>query len=245
MHTDKKPTLSVVIPALNEEGNLRDTVTAVCQAMGQKFDAYEIIIFDDSSTDRTGQIAEELANEDNNIKVIHNPRTMGFGYNIHAGIEQARYEYVTMVPGDNEIPVQSIEKMFNAVGPADIVITYFTNQEIRATHRRLISRLYTTILNFAFGLNLKYYNGPCVYRREVIQRTPRSTNGFAYLSSTLIRMLKQGHDYVEVGVELGQRHSGSSKALSLLNVILVAKTILLLAFETNVRRSPSQQKRTK
>ncbi len=228
---EKRPSLSVVIPALNEEGNLENTVRAVYQAMGQKFGTYEILIFNDGSTDGTGRVADALAVKDPNIKVIHNSRTMGFGYNIREGIRRARHEYVTMVPGDNEVPVQSIEKMLQATGQSDIVITYFTNQEIRPLHRRLISRLYTAILNLLFGLNLSYYNGPCVYRTEMIQKVPATTDGFAYLSSTLIRMLKEGRSYVEVGVELGRRQYGSSKALSISNAIVVAKTILLLALE--------------
>lgn len=230
----KKPTLSVVIPALNEEGNLRDTVSAVYQAMGQMFDAYEMLIFDDGSTDNTGQIAEVLAREDKNIKVIHNPRTMGFGYNIRAGIERAKYEYVTMVPGDNEIPRVSIERLFRHTGPADIVVSYFTNQEIRPFHRQIVSRLYTTALNVIFGLDMKYYNGPFVCRRAVIQKVPVTTGGFAYLASNLIRILKMGHSFIEVGIPLGERRHGSSKAITPFNVIVVVKTILFLFLEIHV-----------
>lgn len=231
---DRKPSLSVVIPALNEEGNLENTVRAVYQAMGQRFSEYEILVFNDGSTDATGKIAEALATKDPNIKVVHNPKTMGFGYNIHEGIKRARCEYVTMVPGDNEIPVQSIEQMFRATGQSDLVITYFTNQEIRPLQRRLVSSLYVAILNLLFGLNLWYYNGPCVYRREVIQKIPMATGGFAYLSSTLIKMLKMGHSFVEIGIPLGERKHGSSKAITLFNTIVVAKTILLLFLEIYV-----------
>ncbi|MDO8125626.1 MAG: glycosyltransferase family 2 protein [Candidatus Brocadiales bacterium] len=226
--------MSVIVPALNEEDNLRDTIESVHQALGQKFAASEILIFDDGSTDETGQMAEELSKEDKNIAVIHNPRTMGFGYNIRAGIERAKYEYVTMVPGDNEIPLDSIEQLFKHTGHADIVISYFTNQEIRPLHRRIVSRIYTTVLNLIFGLNMKYYNGPFVYRRTVAQKVPVTTGGFAYLASNLIRMLKMGHSYVEVGIPLGERKHGASKAITPLNSIIVAKTVLLLFLEIHL-----------
>lgn len=231
---EKKPTLSVVVPALNEEGNLRHTIKSVHQAMGQKFDAYEILIFDDGSTDKTGRIAEELSKEDKNIAVIHNPRTMGFGYNICAGIERAKYEYVTMVPGDNEIPIDSIEQLFRHTGRADIVVSYFTNQGIRPLHRQIVSRIYTTALNLIFGLNMKYYNGPFVYRRTVAQKIPVTTGGFAYLASNLIRMVKMGYSFVEVGIRLGERKHGTSKAITPLNSVVVAKTILLLFLEIHL-----------
>jgi glycosyltransferase involved in cell wall biosynthesis len=232
----EKPTLSVVVPALNEEKNLQEAVKAVYQAMGKKFDAYEILIFNDASTDDTGRIAEGLATQDENIKVIHNPKTMGFGYNIRAGIELARHEYVIMVPGDNEIPTDSIEQLFRHTGTADVVVSYFTNQEIRPLKRQIVSRLYTTILNLLFGLNLRYYNGPCVYRRTVVLKIPPMTGGFAYLASTLIRILKMGHSFVEVGILLGERRHGSSKAITLYNSLVVAKTILLLFLEIYFRK---------
>ncbi|HHT9131917.1 MAG TPA: glycosyltransferase family 2 protein [Candidatus Tripitaka californicus] len=234
MGKDKKPSLSVVIPALNEEGNLENTVRAVYQAMDQRFSAYEILIFNDGSADTTGRIAETLATKDSNVKVIHNPRTMGFGYNIRAGIERARHEYVTMVPGDNEIPAGSIEQLFKHTGPADIVVSYFTNQEIRPFHRQIVSRLYTTALNLIFGLDMKYYNGPFVYRCTAVQRIPVTTGGFAYLASNLIRMLKMGHSFIEVGIPLEERKHGSSKAITVFNSIVVAKTIFLLFLEIYV-----------
>lgn len=232
----EKPSLSVVIPALNEEGNLEDAVKSVYQAMGQRFSAYEILIFNDGSTDATGRIAETLAARDSNIKVIHNPRTMGFGYNIHAGMEMVRYEYVTMVPGDNEIPAGSIEQLFKHTGPADIVVSYFTNQEIRPFYRQILSILYTTGLNLLFGLDMRYYNGPFVYRREVVKKIPVTTGGFAYLSSNLIRMLKMGHSFIEVGIPLGERKHGTSKAVTVSNTIVVVKTIFLLFLEIYVWR---------
>lgn len=231
---DKKPSLSVVIPALNEEGNLEDTVRAVYQAMNQRFSAYEILIFNDGSTDATGRIAEALAEKDGNIKVIHNPRTMGFGYNIRAGIEQASHEYVTMLPGDNEIPTSSIERLFRHTGLADVVVSYFTNQEIRHLHRQIVSRLYITVLNLIFGLDMKYYNGPFIYKRTVVQKIPVTTSGFAFLAANLIRMLKMGHSFIEVGILLGERKHGTSKAITVSNSIIVAKTILLLFLEIHV-----------
>ncbi len=230
----EKPSLSVIIPALDEEGNLEDAMKSVYQAMDQRFSAYEILIFNDGSTDATGRIAETLAARDGNVKVIHNPRTMGFGYNINAGIERARYEYVTMVPGDNEIPSNSIEQLFKHTGPADIVASYFTNQEIRPFYRQILSILYTTVLNLIFGLDMKYYNGPFVYKLEVVKKIPIATGGFAYLASNLVRMLKMGHSFIEVGIPLGKRKYGASKAVTVSNTIVVARTLFLLFLEIYV-----------
>ncbi len=66
--------ISVIIPAYNEEGNLKGAVDSVLAAVGDSFTDYEILIFDDGSQDGTGRLADEMAASDamGRIKVIHN-----------------------------------------------------------------------------------------------------------------------------------------------------------------------------
>ncbi len=61
------PRISVLIPARNEEENIGDCVRSL---LGQDYPNYQVIVLNDSSTDRTGQILEELAQADNRLKVI-------------------------------------------------------------------------------------------------------------------------------------------------------------------------------
>ncbi|MBM4125485.1 MAG: glycosyltransferase family 2 protein, partial [Nitrospira sp.] len=148
-------TLSVIIPALNEEGNLSAAVETVLGAIGDRFADYELLIFDDGSTDRTGAIADQLAARNSHTRVIHNPRNMGFGYNYNRGVELARMEYVTMFPGDNEIPGEAIRTILSAVGSADIVVPYISTPAVRGWSRRVISACFVGVLNILFGLRLR------------------------------------------------------------------------------------------
>src|SRR5205809_4235667 len=125
-------TLSVIIPALDEEGNLAAAVGTVLDAIGNRFADYELLIFDDGSTDHTGTIADELAAGNPHVRVIHNGQNMGFGYNYTRGVQLARMDYVAMFPGDNEIPVEAIREILGAVGSADIVVPYIATPAVRA-----------------------------------------------------------------------------------------------------------------
>src|SRR5438132_621669 len=71
--------ISVIVTALNEEGNLEPTVDSVVRAVSPRFADYEVIVIDDGSTDRTFEIAESLAAENPKIRVHHNPRNLGLG----------------------------------------------------------------------------------------------------------------------------------------------------------------------
>ena len=175
---DKKPSISVVVPAYNEEERLEGTITAINASLGDYFSDHEILIFNDFSTDKTGEIAETLKAGDSHIRVIHNPTNMGFGYNYKEGVRLAEKDYVIMVPGDNEIPVGAISKIFTQVGRADIIVPHTANLEVRPLSRQIVSRAFTGVINLFFGLNLSYYNGTCVHKASLIKAIPIRTQRF-------------------------------------------------------------------
>ncbi len=234
----KKPSISIIVPCYNEEKNLRGTVTSIKEAIEEteRFAGYEILIFNDKSTDRTGEVAEEIKKQEKGIKIIHNRRNMGFGYNYTEGVRRAAKEYIMMVPGDNEIPAQAIKKIFSAVGTADIIIPYTTNIEVRPPVRRVISRAFVLLFNTLFGLRLKYYNGTCVIKAAMLKKVPMTTHGFAYMASILVRLLKSGASFSEVGMEIRHRESGATKAFRVKNILSVVSEIIKLFWEVRVAR---------
>jgi len=228
-------TLSVIIPALNEEGNLSAAVATVLSAIGDRFTDYELLIFNDGSTDRTGQIAESLAAGNPHIRVIHNPGNKGFGYSYNTGVKLARMEHVVMLPGDNEIPADGIRVILDAIGSADIVAPYSSTPHVRTWKRRLISAVFIALVNLSFGTRLRYYNGPCVHRRSLLLTVPMKTHGFAYMAAILIRLIRSGHSYIEVPMPLQARERGRSKAFRLKNIASVLISLGGLFWEVRVK----------
>lgn len=229
-----KPSISIIIPALNEEGNIKEAVKGALDALDQKFSKYELLIFDDGSTDATGNVAENLARENSHIKVIHNKRSMGLGYNYKRGVEIAQYDYVVMLPGDNEICTHSIKDLFDKVGRDDIVIPYTINFNLRPFLRRIISRTFTWTMNFLFNLNIPYYNGTVVHKTRILTSIPFSTHGFAYQADILTRLIKSGRSYVEVGMYIQKRRYGLPKAFKIKNIISVLDTIIKLFWDIQI-----------
>lgn len=228
-------TISIIIPAYNEEGNLKATVESVVGIISKRFSDYEILIFDDFSTDNTGLIADNLSSKNPKIKVIHNEKNMGFGYNYTKGVEIAEKQYIMMIPGDNEITDESIAKICDAAGRADIIVPFTVNTWIRPLSRRIISKAFTILMNLITGLNLRYYNGPCLHKSSIIKSVPMTTWGYAYMASILARLIRSGHSYVEVGMYLKQRGYGGSKAFRVKNILRVAKTLVELFMEMRLK----------
>ncbi|MBI3548171.1 MAG: glycosyltransferase family 2 protein [Elusimicrobia bacterium] len=219
-------TLSVVVPALNEQENIEATVRAILAAAKASGDPpLEILVFDDGSTDKTGAIIDRLGAADARIRPVHNGTNKGMGFNYFKGVELATREFVLMVPGDNEIPEAAIRAILGDLGKADLVIPYMLDSSERPLARRVVSRAFVVFMNVLFGLRLRYYNGPCLLRTALVRDVRLRTHGFAYMAAILTILLKKGATFREVGIPLQYRRKGSSKAVRLKNVFSVIATI--------------------
>lgn len=203
----------------------------VLGAVDGRFSDYEILVFDDASSDSTGVVADELAARNKNIKVIHNRTTTGLGCNYKKGIELAQKDYIILIPGDNEVLGSSVAEMFDLINKADIIIPYIENYSVRPLSRQIASKCFTLLMNFLFRLDLNYYNGTVIHKRKIIQSEPVSTNGFAYQAEILTRLIKSGCSFVETGMKIRGRAYGISKAFSLCNILSVLRTIVRLMLE--------------
>lgn len=229
--------ISIIVPCLNEEKNLPGAIDSIKKALSESgsFPDHEVLIFDDFSTDSPGAVAEEIKRRGKDIRVIHNKRNMGFGYNYTEGVRLAKKEFIIMIPGDDEIPSDAIKAVFSKAGLADIVIPYTANPQVRPLARRVISRAFSLGMNALFGLNLRYYNGTCLIRAELLKKTPMKTWGFAYMASILVRLIRAGASYTEAGVHIKPRDTGKTKAFRPKNIMSVLGAIAGLFWEVRVR----------
>ena len=233
-----KPTVSFVIPALNEEANIADAVREAVAAMGGRFRDYELLLFDDGSTDRTGAIMDELAAADpRHVRVTHNPSPRNLGGVYKQGIQLARMDYILMVPGDNENPGHALQAPFDAIGRADIVLPYPVNSAVRGLARHLVSRVYVGLLNLLFGLRVRYYNGTVIHRTANLKALPVKTSSFAYQAEILIKLLCAGKSFVEVPIRIDPPKEGRrSRAFRWKNMVQVGRTLGDLFMDLRVRR---------
>jgi glycosyltransferase involved in cell wall biosynthesis len=147
--------VSIFVPALNEAQKIRTTVSDILALANEFLDRFEILIFDDASTDDTSKIADELAAAHDCIKVVHNSTRGGLATNFHRAIAMARHQYITIVPGDGAFRTDGLAVLFGAVDRADMVISYRTNMwETRSWVRYVISRSLTHVVNLLCGLKL-------------------------------------------------------------------------------------------
>ncbi len=234
-------TISFIVPALNEERVVGSVIEQILEKTSGQFEDYELILIDDGSSDATGRIMDQIAMTNDKARVIHNPKNLGFGNSYQIGLSESRFDYVMLLCGDGGLPAASLPLIFEKIGSADIVIPWMINlREIKTRGRYLLSRAYTAIVNLLFGLKLHYYNGLPVHRRDLLQRISVTSGGFGFQAEILVKLIRSGATFVEVGVS-GAEETNESDALRFRNWLSVGRTVyhLLVAMSRFSRISRS------
>ncbi len=108
----KKPYLSVVIPAYNEEKRISVTLLDIDKYLTkQKYD-YEIIVVSDGSTDNTAGVVENLKSQILNLKLLDNKKNCGKGCVVKQGMLEAKGDYRLFTDADNSTTIDHLEKFW-------------------------------------------------------------------------------------------------------------------------------------
>lgn len=229
----KSHSLSVIIPALNESNVIGNYIDEIYPIISNKFQDFEIILINDGSTDETSLVMEKASSKFPNIKVIHNENNIGFGGSYAKGVSYCSKEYVMLLCGDGALPGKCLPLIIEKIGEADIIIPWVENlKNAKSPFRYFLSRSYTNLLNLLFGLNLHYFNGTPVHKLSNLKKIKITSNGFGFQAEILVKLIKAGNSYVEVGI-LTVEEKNSSHAMRPRNWISVGKTIFKLIFIRN------------
>jgi len=228
--------ISIVIPALDEEDRLEWSVRTVVSAARRAFDTFEILVFDDGSTDRTGEIADGLAAEIPEVVAFHHARPNGLGGVIARGLELARMRYFLWVDGKGATSEEALDRLFAARARADVVVLYAVNQTERPILRRVISTVFRELLNLAFPPRLRQHTHPALCETTLARSIPVRTRSFAYPAEALIKMIRAGSTWVEIGVRDDfSRQFEHTNAFRLTNVVGTAFFFFQLVYDIHLR----------
>jgi dolichol-phosphate mannosyltransferase len=228
--------VSIFVPAYNEVLNLEGAIADIVDAAEAVLEDYEVLVVNDGSTDGTRELGDRLAREHRKVRVLHQPRNLGIAAGYVRALDDAKLDYFSFLPADREVSAESIKAILAAVGRADIVIPYHANTWARPRHRRLLTWGFTSLANLAFGMRLPYYQGPVIYPTTLARELPKTAGGFYFLTEMLVAAIRAGHSWVGVGLIHQERAHGTSKAVSLRNVVKALATIAQIRWRLRAER---------
>ena len=230
--------ISITVAALNEEQNLAQAVDIIVGSVQRWFDSYEIVIFNDGSSDRTGEVAEELAAKYDGLTVVHHERSQCLGGVIRNGLARARMEHYMWIDGKGATTKQALDSIFALCGQYDLIVPYPNNQSERPLIRQLIARAFVILLNMLFRLNLRYYTHVVLCRTHQVRQFRIRTDSYAYQAEMLIKMIKSGCSYTQVGVPDRYDLPGRrTKAFKFNNVIRMFTFLTMTIWDVYIARN--------
>jgi glycosyltransferase involved in cell wall biosynthesis len=220
--------ISVIIPAYNEQESLDKAVTTVIGIVSGVVNDYEILIVNDGSTDTTKKIADRLEQQNTKIKVLHHQENEGIGAAIRDGIARASKTYITGFPADIDFSLVTYKNLLEARRSDCFVSSYVTNMSERVSNRKIISVCYTVLMNFIFGLKMRYYNGYFISPLALVKPLKLKSDGFTIFAEIKIKLIKKGAKFTEIPFETRPRLLGVSKALTVKSIFQNLYYLLVL-----------------
>jgi len=154
--------LSVFFPAYYDEKNIDKVVhkaVEVVESMNPK--DYEIIIIEDGSPDKTGEVADALAVLYPKVRVIHHPKNLGYGATLRDGFLNAKMDYVFYTDGDNQFDLDEMKKFVALIPFSDIVVGYRKHKQY-SLYRKFTSLCYNYLLKIIFDIH--YWDIDCAFK---------------------------------------------------------------------------------
>jgi glycosyltransferase involved in cell wall biosynthesis len=224
--TLEKTSLSIIVPAYCEAGNILATLDNITRALAPLSLAHEILVIDDGSTDGTAELVRSHADKYASVRLLVNARNMGFGWTYRRGVDAASLDHIVMVHGDNAWGAETLHQFFSHTGDADIVIGYTRDMwKARPWNRTVASKTFTLMVNAITGRRLKYYNGLQIHPARILKGLDIQSTGYGFQAEVLAKSLRLTRTYLEVPMELMERQQGESKAFKLKNAVDVMKTL--------------------
>jgi glycosyltransferase involved in cell wall biosynthesis len=168
----KRLELSVVVPLLNEQDNLRSLCEQITQALGDKY-IFEIVFVDDGSTDKSFEVLADLQKADSRVGVIRFRKNFGQTAALSAGFAHARGEIIVAIDADLQNDPADIPKMVDKLHEGyDVVSGWRRKRHDRFLTRRIPSKMANWLIARITGVKLHDFGCTLkVYRREVLAQT--------------------------------------------------------------------------
>lgn len=165
-------TLTLVLPAHNEAGNIERVVASFLDIRDRIDFALTILIVDDGSSDATGPICRNLAENNPSIRCVQHSRNIGYGGALISGFRAAEGDYVALADADGQFHPTDFIRLLEYVESYDVVVGY-RQDRADPPGRRLMGRAWSLTGRWFFNIPIRDLNcGLKVFKRSIIADLP-------------------------------------------------------------------------
>jgi glycosyltransferase involved in cell wall biosynthesis len=206
------PSISAVLPAYNEEASIERSVRRLADVLGRLCDDFEIVVTDDGSRDRTGQIlaALQAAGPTLRLRLISHPVNRGYGAALASGFDAATKELIFMTDADEQFDVRELAGFLPAMDPRTDLVIGWRFKRADPPLRLLNAWGWKLLVNGLFGYTAR--DVVCafkLFRRSVWTSLQVHARGATFSAELLIKARRRGYRVKERPVNHLPRTAGS------------------------------------
>jgi len=223
------PTLTIIIPAYNEERSLGKFLPGVISFCKQK--GYKLIVVNDGSKDQTGKILSGFSSE-SVLKIITNKVNTGYGGAIKKGVREADTDFVVTIDADGQHNLDDIEKLLNKAIETDADMVVGNRGNTSGYYRSIGKWLIRSIAGILMPLHIHDINsGMKLYNTALAKKYLRiCPETMAYSDIILLAFVYKRHLVAEIPITINPRTEGKStiNAMTALDTIKEIMNIVVL-----------------
>lgn len=215
-------TATVIIPALNEAGNIRQLVSEVRAAA-----SVHVIVVDNGSTDATAQEAHSAGAE------VINETRRGYGYACAAGVASATADILVFLDGDYSFSPAELPIVLSPIleDRADFVLGSRELGQIAPgsmpPHQRFGNWLVSRLMNMLYGISITDLGPYRAIRRHILMELNMQEMTYGWPTEMIVKAARHGTRIVEVPVSYSNRRFGQSKVSGTIRGTLLAARFIL------------------
>lgn len=208
--------VSLVLPVFQEEETIATTLAVLDGYLSKRGADYEIIIVNDGSTDRTGQILEALAYNNRHIKVIHNISNKGSGKSLYIALKAARFDLMVTNFADLPFDICELRQVESMISDnVDFVVVVRKDRSANTFYRKITSWVNYWLIRLLFGVKVSDFQFVQVYKKHVISAIEVKSSGTFAAPEMIIKAIRKGFVFKEYKTDFYPRKSGKAKCGSL------------------------------
>jgi len=212
--------ISAVIIAKNEENSVKKVIEESLDVLSKLTRNWEILVNDDASSDKTGQILDYYSKKYPKIKIFHQKKPLGISGGLEFLYKKASKQLVFINAADGQYTIKDLSKMLDKVDEGyDLIIGKRRTKVYYGIFRKALSYIYNILPEILFGVKLYDAGSNKVYKMEVLKKTTPISKSVFSEAERIIRAQLLGFKIVSVPISYFPREGGKATGAHLKSII--------------------------
>lgn len=227
--------LSIVLPAYNEERSIGATLADVTMALNAWGAAYEVVVVNDGSRDHTGEVIAAFAAREPHVRVVTHADNQGYGAAVKSGFAAAANDLTFFMDSDGQFMIADLPGLLVHIESVDAVLGYRIHRQ-DAPKRLLNAWSWKALVYLALGVHVRDLD--CAYkvfRTDFLHAYPPTTSGALLNAELLYTLNRVGATYREVGVRHLPRNGGRATGANLRVILRALRDLVRYAWRQRRR----------